>query len=155
MSLEYSNHRDRRLSPQAGLTLIEILVVVAILAILAGIVGLSLINEPGKARVVGAQSQLKILKSAVHIYKMNAGQIPTAEQGLNALVAKPTIEPIPRQYDAEGYLDSRSVPLDPWDNEYVYLVPGRSGEAFEIISYGKDGEPGGIDDAADLSTSDI
>jgi len=144
----------QRLPPQAGLTLIEILVVVSILAILAAVVGLSLVNEPDKARVIAAQNQLKILKNAVHIYKMDAGQNPTAAQGLGALVGKPVIEPIPRSYSKDGYLDSQSVPLDPWGNKFVYLVPGRAGESFEIISYGKDGEPGGIDDAADLSTSD-
>jgi len=144
----------QRLPPQAGLTLIEILVVVSILAILAAVVGLSLVNEPDKARVIAAQNQLKILKNAVHIYKMDAGQNPTAAQGLGALVEKPVIEPIPRSYTKDGYLDSQSVPLDPWGNKFVYLVPGRAGESFEIISYGKDGEPGGIDDAADLSTSD-
>jgi len=146
--------RDQPLPPRAGLTLIEILVVVAILAILATLVGVALMDEPDKARVTAAQAQVKILKTAIEIYKMDNGVVPTAAQGLYALVKKPNIEPIPRQFRTDGYLDSKTLPLDPWSNDYVYLVPGRSGERFEIISYGKDGEPGGAGYAADISTSD-
>lgn len=140
-------------NPRAGLTLIEILVVVTILAILATIVGINVLHEPEKARVITAKSQLKTLKTAVEIYKMDNGHIPTMAQGLAALVEKPTLDPIPKQFRTEGYLDTRAIPLDPWGNEYIYIVPGRSGESFEVISYGKDSEPGGTDGAADLSSS--
>ncbi len=81
--------------------------------------------------------------------------MPTQEQGLAALCVKPSVSPVPEQYPEDGYLESRKVPLDPWNREYVYLVPGRNGESFEILTYGSDGEPGGEGEAADTSSSDL
>lgn len=138
-----------------GFTLLEILVVIMIIAILAGIVGINVAHHPGEAKVAAAKMQLKQLKHAVELYRLDQGRVPTTEQGLEALVSRPTREPIPANYPQEGYLESRTVPVDPWGNPYIYLSPGRHGEAFEIITYGSDGEPGGADDAADFSTSDL
>jgi general secretion pathway protein G len=140
---------------KAGFTLLEILVVVMIIAILAGIVGVNVLRRPAEAKITAARMQLKQLKHAVELYRLDQGRLPTLEQGLDALVARPTREPVPANYPAEGYLDSRNVPLDPWGHEYIYLAPGRRGESFEIITYGSDGEPGGENDAADISTSDL
>lgn len=140
---------------KSGFTLLEILAVVMIIAILVGIVGINVIRRPAEAKVTAAKMQLKQLKHAVELYRLDQGRVPTLEQGLEALVSRPTREPIPANYPADGYLDSRSVPRDPWGNEFIYLVPGRRGEPFEIITYGSDGEPGGENDAADISTSDL
>jgi general secretion pathway protein G len=77
------------------------------------------------------------------------------EQGLDALVRRPDRAPVPENYPADGYLDSRRVPKDPWQRDFVYAVPGPDGAAFEILSYGADGEPGGTGDAADISSADL
>ena len=143
-------HRENR----SGFTLIEILIVIIIISILAGVVSVNVLRKPGEARVSAAKLQIKQLQTAVQLYKTEQGRTPTQEQGLEALVGKPVTEPLPQQYPAEGYLESRKLPKDPWNNEYIYLVPGRAGELVEIISYGSDGEPGGEGEAADLSTSE-
>jgi general secretion pathway protein G len=137
-----------------GFTLLEILVVIMIITILASIVSVNVLRKPGEARVSAARMQIKQLQTAVQLYRTEQGRIPTQEQGLEALVAKPATDPIPQRYPEEGYLDSRKLPVDPWKNDYVYLAPGRAGESFEIISYGSDGEPAGDGDAADLSSAD-
>lgn len=147
--------KKNRESERDGFTLIEILVVVLIVTILASIVGVNLLHKPGEARVSAARMQLQQLKTAVQLYRAEQGRVPTQEQGLEALVNRPTREPVPSTYPEGGYLDSREVPLDPWKNQYLYLVPGRRNEPFEIISYGSDGEPGGSGEAADLSSSDL
>jgi general secretion pathway protein G len=137
-----------------GFTLIEILVVIMIITILAGIVGESVLRKPGEARISAARMQIKQLQTAIQLYRTEQGFIPTQEQGLEALVTKPAVEPVPKNYPDEGYLESRKVPRDPWKNDYIYVVPGRHGEPFEIISYGSDGEPGGEHESADISSSE-
>ena len=139
----------------AGFTLIEILVVVLIITILAGIVGVNILHKPGEARVSAARMQVQQLKTAVQLYRAEQGRLPTQEQGLESLVTRPTREPVPQNYPEGGYLDSRKVPLDPWNHDYIYLAPGQRGEPFEIISYGDDGEPGGDGESADLTSSDL
>lgn len=139
-----------------GFTLLEVLVVVMILSILASIVGVALLKEPGKARITAAQVQIKsTFELALDRYYLAHGVYPTQEQGLEALVALPSVEPVPSNYPPEGYLKKRSLPLDPWNNGYVYLVPGRDDSPYEIISYGSDGKPGGDGEAADISSSDL
>ncbi len=140
---------------RAGFTLVEILVVIVIITILAGIVTVNIVRKPGEARVAAAKMQLRQLQTALQVYRTEQGRIPSQEQGLEALVVKPTAGIIPDNYPAEGYLDSRALPRDPWGHEFIYLSPGRQNEAYEIICYGSDGEPGGSGDAADLSTSNI
>ncbi|MBU1692635.1 MAG: type II secretion system major pseudopilin GspG [Verrucomicrobia bacterium] len=147
--------KKHRVRGAAGFTLIEILVVVLIITILAGIVGVNILHKPGEARVSAARMQLQQLKTAVQLYRAEQGRLPTQEQGLEALVTRPTREPVPQNYPDGGYLDSSKVPLDPWKHEYIYLVPGRRAEPFEIISYGGDGEPGGSGESVDLTSSDL
>ena len=86
---------------------------------------------------------------------MDNGRFPTQAQGLTALVGKPTVPPIPQVFRPEGYLESRNLPLDPWGNPYVYLIPGTDGSAYEIVTYGSDGEPGGEEEAADISSAGL
>ena len=137
----------------SGFTLIEILVVVMIITLLASIVAVNVLRKPGEARISTARMQIRQLQTAIQLYRSEQGLLPSQEQGLEALVAQPSTEPIPQRYPAEGYLESRRVPKDPWNNDYIYIAPGRSGEAFEIISYGSDGEPEGEGEAADISSA--
>lgn len=134
-----------------GFTFLEVLAAVLIMSILATIVVVKIGQEPARAKVTAARSQIKLLANAVDLYAMKHGQPPTQAQGLDALCRKPEIEPAPPDYPPGGYLRSRNVPGDPWGNEYVYLIPGPGGHSFEIISYGADGEPGGEGLNADLS----
>ncbi|HMP74676.1 MAG TPA: type II secretion system major pseudopilin GspG [Kiritimatiellia bacterium] len=136
-----------------GFTLVELLVVIAIITILAGVVTVSLVRKPAEARVAAAKLQIKQLQTALNVYRTEQGRFPTQEQGLEALVRVPDREPVPRNYPRDGYLEGSRVPLDPWGQPFVYLAPGRGGESYEILSYGSDGEPGGEEDAADISSS--
>jgi general secretion pathway protein G len=132
--------------------LLEILVVVLIITILGTIVGVSVANKPGEARVAAARAQMATLETALDMYRMHNGSYPTMRQGLLALWEKPGEPPVPSKYPEEGYLKKKSQLQDPWGNEWVYLVPGRGRVGYEIVSYGADGEPGGEGEHADLST---
>ena len=140
---------------QSGFTLIEILVVVLIISILVGIVGLNVLRHPEEARLSAVKLQIKTFKNALNLYRMEQHQFPTQEQGLESLCVKPIISPIPKNYPQMGYLDSRHLPDDPWGHEYIYIIPGRNNEPYEIISYGSDGEPGGTGNASDISSSEL
>lgn len=142
--------RKRR---RSGFTLLEILVVVLIITILATIVGVNVAREPGKARAAAAKAQIETFRTALQLYRMEQGQLPTPEQGLKALCEKPVIPPIPARYPDGGYIESRILPKDPWGREYVYVVPGPDGQPYEVLSYGSDGDPGGEGDAADVSSA--
>jgi general secretion pathway protein G len=135
-----------------GLTLVEILVVVVIIGILAAMVVLNLESKPDQARIAAAQQDLSTLSTALRFYKIDNRALPTTQQGLAALVAKPTIPPIPPNYpNSNGYLAGAKVPKDPWGNEYQYITPGQHNE-FDIVSYGADGQPGGEGADADIGT---
>lgn len=137
-----------------GFTLIEILIVLVILMSIAGLVGVNVMHHQRESKIKTARIQIAQLRAALQIYYTEQGRLPTMAQGLQALVEKPDRPPVPERYPEFGYLDKRAVPLDPWNNDYIYIVPGRKGEMFEVISYGSDGEPGGTGDAADISSSD-
>ncbi len=140
---------------RAGFSFIEIIVVMVIIAILAGVVTVNVLHKPAEAKISAAKMQLQQLRTAVELYMAEQGRAPTQEQGLQALVRKTSLPPVPERFPPNGYLNGSSVPLDPWKHAYVYLVPGRSNEVFEILSYGSDGEPGGAADGADLSSSNL
>ena len=140
-------------APRAGFTLVEILVVIAIISLLAGVVLLNIAPQMGMGSQAAGKAQIQVLSSAVTTYRMAHGRYPTQQQGLEALVQKPSQEPIPENYPDGGYLSGRVVPPDPWKRPYVYLCPGRQNEPFEILSYGADGEPGGSGANADLSSA--
>jgi len=140
---------------RSGFTFLEVLIAMLIISILSGVVGLSLYQHLRRAKVEAARAQVKTLMTALQIYRADQGQVPTQAQGLQALCVAPAVEPIPKQYPPEGYLESRTLPKDPWGNPYVYLVPGRQGEPFEVICYGSDGEEGGTGEAADISSANL
>ena len=139
---------------RSGFTLVEILVVIAIISLLAGVVLLNIAPQIGMGSQAAAKAQIQVLSSACTTYRMAHGRYPTQQQGLEALVQRPAQEPIPENYPAGGYLSGRTVPLDPWKRTYIYLTPGRQNENFEILSYGADGEPGGSGADADVSSAD-
>lgn len=151
MKNSFPAHIHRR----QAFTLIEVLVVMVIIMGLAGIVTVNVVRHVSESRVNTAMLQIGVLEQALHAYYADHGRYPTQEQGLEALVQRPTRPPIPRDFPEGGYLGRNRIPLDPWGNEYVYLIPGRSGERFEIISYGSDGEPGGSGHAAEISSADL
>ncbi len=133
----------------------ELLVVILIITILGTVVGVKLAGRTDEARHAAAVAQIENFRIALKLYRMDNGGLPTQRQGLQALVEPSPLDPKPRKFPSEGYLDRRTLPLDPWDNDYVYLIPGSNGETYEIICYGHDAEPGGIDADADISTADL
>ena len=133
----------RRIRNTAGFTLIEIMVVIIILGLLAAIVMPRIVGETDRARYEQAKVQMRILEDALKRYKLDNGRFPTTEQGLQALVQKPTIGVVPRNWPTGGYLDKPEVPVDPWGNQYVYISPGQHGPDYDLKSYGADGIEGG------------
>ena len=130
--------RDR----QAGFTLIELMVVIVILGLLAGIVLPRFLGQSDTAKRQATRTQMAILETALKMYKLDNGSYPTTEQGLKALVEAPTAGNLPKNWRKGGYLEKGKVPKDPWKNEYIYLCPGSHGD-FDITSLGADEQPGG------------
>lgn len=130
-----------------GFTLIEIMVVVVILGILAAIIVPRISNEPDRARGVKAQQDIRQIESALQLYKLDNFYYPSTQQGLEALVSKPSGEPEARNWKAGGYL--ARLPKDPWGRAYQYLQPGSKGE-YDLYSLGADGRPGGDGTDADI-----
>jgi len=139
-----------RINNRNGFTLIEIMVVIVILAMLAALVGPKLMGRTDDAKVKTTSIQLKGLESALKLYKLDNGSYPSTEQGLNALVTKPTVGVIPKSYKEGGYLESKSVPKDAWGNDYLYVSPGEHGD-YDLFSYGADGAKGGESKNADIT----
>lgn len=136
-------------SLQHGFTLIEILVVVSILAILGALIVPKIMDRPNEARVVAAKHDIGTVVAALKLYKLDNGRYPTTEQGLQALVEKPTSEPVPANWKSGGYLEK--MPKDPWGHDYLYLNPGIKRE-IDVMSYGADGQQGGEGFDADLGS---
>ncbi len=139
----------RQRSLGRGFTLIEILIVVVIIGILAGLVVVNVMDRPDQARVVAAKSDIQAILSALKLYRLDNGVYPSAEQGLQALVRKPEIGEIPRYWKPGGYLDR--LPTDPWGMDYQYLNPGLHGEV-DVFSFGADRKPGGEGVDADIGS---
>ena len=132
-----------------GFTLIEILVVVVILGILAAIVVPKVMEHPGEARQVRAKQDIQAIMTALNTYKLDNYTYPTTEQGLDALVHKPSGAPEAPNW--HGYLDK--LPKDPWQRPYLYLRPGTHGD-IDVFTYGADGKPGGEGEDADVGNWD-
>ena len=131
----------------AGFTLIEILVVVVIIGILAAIIAPKFLEKPGEARQTRAKVDIQALETALNLYRLDNFSYPSTEQGLQALVEKPSGTPEARNWKAGGYM--KLVPTDPWGGEYLYLSPGQRGE-IDIYTLGSDRQPGGDGERADI-----
>jgi general secretion pathway protein G len=134
--------RNRMRRGGRGFTLIELMVVIVILGILAGLIIPRIMGRPDEARQTKARIMIEGIETALKLYRLDNGFYPTTEQGLKALVEASTIQPVPRNWREGGYLEKGKVPKDPWGNDFVYLNPGTQGE-MDLISYGADGQPGG------------
>lgn len=132
---------------QGGFTLIEIMVVVVIIGILAGVVVPRIMDNPDKARVAKAKNDVRTIKGALDLYKLDNFSYPSTDQGLQALVSKPSGSPEARNWKEGGYLEN--LPKDPWGNAYQYLSPGQNADV-DVFSYGADGRPGGEGVSADI-----
>ncbi len=139
---------------QAGFTLIELMVVIIILGVLAGLIIPRVMGRPDEARQAKAKIQMEAMESALKLYKLDNGNYPTSEQGLKALVEAPTVGTLPRNWREGGYLDKPRIPKDPWGNEFIYLFPGSHSD-FDLICLGADGEPGGDGVNADINNWEI
>jgi len=137
---------------QKGFTLIEIMVVVIILGLLAGLVLPKILGREEEARLSSAKLQIKALENALDGYKLDNGFYPTTDQGLDALIKKPESGRIPMKWRDGGYLKPSRIPKDPWGFDYHYYSPGNENREYEIISYGPDGEPGGEGKNADIES---
>lgn len=126
---------------QRGFTLIEIMVVVVILGVLAALVVPQIMSRPDQAKGAAAQSDIKAIAMALDIYKLDNHQYPSSQQGLEALVNKPSGNPPARNWNPDGYL--KRLPIDPWGNAYQYRVPGTRGGGYDLFSFGADGKLGG------------
>lgn len=131
--------------PVPGFTLLELLVVVAIIGLLVGFVAPRYFGQIGKSEITTAKAQIDALEKALDQYRLDTGRYPSTEMSLNALVQRPQNEP-----KWNGPYLKKAVPLDPWGKAYVYRAPGEKSD-FDLISYGKDGTPGGSGENADIT----
>lgn len=138
-------HRPRAI---AGFTLLEILVVLVIIGLIASLVGPRLFTQLEGSQVRVAETQVKMLRGAVETFRLDMGRLPTVEEGLRVLYAKPTDTRAAERWRGP-YLDE-SVPLDPWDTPYQYAIPGRDGQPFALYSLGADRAAGGEGNDADV-----
>lgn len=142
----------RRAGPRrpsdAGVTLIEMMVVLVIIAVVAAMVVPNVIGRPDEARVTVAETDIRSIAGALELYRLDNRVYPSSEQGLSALVQRPTTAPVPQNWASGGYLSA--LPVDPWGADYVYRSPGETG-AFDLVSLGADGAPGGSGVNADIA----
>lgn len=137
---------DRR---DTGFSLLELMVVVVILSVLALVIVPRVIDRPDQARAARAQADIAAIVSAVNLYRLDNFRYPTTEQGLQALVTKPTGDPVPANWASNGYMDR--LPVDPWGQPYQYLSPGVHGD-FDVFTYGANGVAGGDGADADIGS---
>lgn len=137
--------RHQKTNNMLGFTLLELLVVMVIIGLLAAYVGPKYFSQVGKSEIKMAQAQIDALEKALHQYRLDVGSYPATEQGLTALVTRPNNEA-----RWQGPYLSKLPPADPWGRPYAYKYPGDRAE-FDLLSYGKDGQPGGEGEAADIT----
>jgi general secretion pathway protein G len=130
-----------------GFTLLELMVVIVIIGVLAALIAPKVLEKVGTAKVTAARADLSNIMNALKMYKLDNGRYPSSDQGLTALVAKPTSGSVPGNW--KGYLDK--LPNDPWQHPYQYANPGVHGE-IDVFSFGADGQPGGEGDDADIGS---
>ncbi|GGY41547.1 type II secretion system protein GspG [Bacterioplanes sanyensis] len=144
-------HSRSQLRKAQGFTLIEVMVVLAIIGGILALVATNVLGSADEARIKTTKSQMKLVENALDMYKLDNYVYPTSEQGLEALISKPSSSPEPKNYRDGGYLKGNKLPTDAWGNEFLYFAD--KGE-YEIVSMGADGQEGGEGDAADISSLD-
>ena len=142
------------LSNEKGFSFIELMVVVIILGILAGMVVPRYMGRTDEAKAIKAKVDISALETSLRMYRLDNGNYPTTEQGLMALIEKPSTDPVPGNWNDKGYLDKKKMPKDPWGRDYVYICPGINGE-YDLLSYGANGVPGGEGKDADIKSWEI
>ena len=147
-----SSQCGRSRTPANGFTLIEIMVVIVILGILAALIVPRVLERPDEARAIAAKSDIAAIMQGLRFYRIDNQRYPTTEQGLAALVARPTQAPLPPNWKPNGYLER--LPKDPWGHPYQYLQPGLRGE-IDVFSFGADGQAGGTGTDADIGSWDL
>lgn len=145
-----STFRVAHASKQSGFTLIEIMVVVVIMGILAGLVGVAVFGNVDKAKVESVKSDLRVMAQALDLYRLDNNRYPGTDQGLDALINRPDNA---KTWPEEGYLKKKEVPLDPWNNPYNYI--SESNRSYDLYSFGADGIEGGEGFDADIYASDL
>ena len=146
------NIQQKYKSAVAGFTLIEVMVVIVILGVLAALIVPKVMSRPDEARIAAAKQDIGSIVQALKLYKLDNMRYPTTEQGLQALVKKPTSAPVPPNWKGNGYLEK--LPKDPWGNAFQYLQPGLHGE-IDVSSLGADGAAGGEGSDADIGSWDL
>lgn len=143
------NMRQQRPRPgaQRGFSLIEVLVVLVILGLLISIVAPNVMGRADEARIQKVRADFSAIETALKLYRLDNYAYPTSEQSLQALVSKPQLDPVPRQWKVDGYLEE--LPIDPWGRPYLFLSPGQHG-AFDLYTLGADGVAGGDGQNGDL-----
>lgn len=148
----FASRRTLSRAVSRGFTLIEIMVVVVIMGILAALVVPKLMGRADDARITAARQDIATLMSALKLYKLDNQRYPSTEQGLQALISKPTSGPSANGWKSGGYIDK--LPNDPWGNPYQFLSPGVKGE-IDVFSFGADGQAGGSGNDADVGSWDL
>ncbi len=139
-------------SRSRGFTLIEVMVVIVIIAIMAALIVPRVMSRPDEARVTAARQDIGAIMQALKLYKLDNMRYPTTEQGLQALVKKTTVAPVPENWKGNGYLEK--LPKDPWGTTYKYLQPGLHGDV-DVMSFGSNREAGGEGNDADIGSWDL
>jgi len=142
------------IQPKRGFTLIELMVVIVILGILAGLIVPRIMGRPEEAKQLKAKLTIESLETSLRLYKLDMGSYPTTEQGLAALITAPGTGNAANNWREGGYIEKGRVPMDPWGQSFIYLSPGVHGD-YDIISYGSDGVPGGDGKDKDINSWEI
>lgn len=146
-----SYSKTTSVSKQLGFTLIEVMVVLAIIGGMLALVAGNVIGNAGEARIKTTTSQIKLIENSLDLYKLDNYTYPTTDQGLEALITKPSGSPEAKNWKSGGYLKGSKLPQDSWGNEFVYFYESGS---YEILSLGADGQEGGEEELADISSND-
>ena len=151
MKIKIRKHKNSK-SLEKGFSLIEILVVLMIIGLLAAVVAINVLPSQDRARIDKAQTDIRIFEQALELYRLDMFSYPSEQEGLKALIEKPSNNKFSDRYRQGGYI--RKLELDPWGNDYLYERPGKNNNPFEIISLGADGRKGGEGLDKDISNLD-